>query len=133
MTEKDAERKIYSSICSCDGIKARDIAKKLNIDKTLVNRLLYLSPYMHDLCYRDEDYLWHGLIRQGRPHRGIEDYSGFYSTAGEFIALSEEEWFDAMMSDPNNSLNFDDDPIERIAPDRTSPKRTKLNNDYFNS
>jgi len=44
-----------------------------------------------------------------------------------------EEWFDAMMSDPNNSLNFDDDPIERIAPDRTSPKRTKLNNDYFNS
>ncbi|MEE1032709.1 MAG: helix-turn-helix domain containing protein, partial [Ruminococcus sp.] len=34
-----------------------------------------------------------GYIRQTRPHTGLEDYSGYYSTVVEFLALSEEEWF----------------------------------------
>ena len=50
------ERDIYALIVSGDGIKAREIAKKLNKDRSTVNHYLYNSPYMKDLCYRDENY-----------------------------------------------------------------------------
>lgn len=72
--------RIFSLICRCDGIKAREIARQLHTDYTTVNRLLYCSPFIHDLCYRDANYNWHGYIRQTRPHKGLEDYSGFYAT-----------------------------------------------------
>ena len=55
------ERDIYALIASGDGIKAREIAKKLNKDRSTVNHYLYNSPYMKDLCYRDENYEWYGL------------------------------------------------------------------------
>lgn len=74
------ERDIYALIVSGDGIKAREIAKKLNKDRSTVNHYLYNSPYMKDLCYRDENYEWYGLIRQSRPHVGLGDYSGYYGT-----------------------------------------------------
>ncbi len=90
------ERDIYALICSSDGIKAKEIAKKLNKDRKLVNHYLYASPYMHELCCRDEAYNWHGYIRQARPHRGLEDFCGYYSTVKEFLALSEEEWFEML-------------------------------------
>ena len=92
------ERKIYSIICSHDGVKAREIARLSSADHTTVNHWLYSSPFMRDLCYQDQDYCWHGLIRQGRRHVGLEDFSGFYSTVGEFLALGEEEWFSALLS-----------------------------------
>ena len=93
---KTLENRVYSLICQSDGIKAKDIAHKFNIDRTTVNRLLYCAPFIHDLCYRDEDYNWHGYIRQGRPHKGLEAYSGYYSTVAEFLALSEDEWFEEL-------------------------------------
>ena len=85
--------RIYALICQSDGIKAKEIARKLNVDRATVNRQLYCYPFIHDLCYRDKDYNWHGYIRQTRPHRGLEAYSGFYATVEEFLELSEEEWF----------------------------------------
>lgn len=88
--------RIYALICRSDGIKARDIAQQLHTDRKTVNRALYCYPFIHDLCYRDVDYNWHGYIRQARPHAGLEDYSGYYSTVGEFLALSEAEWFEQL-------------------------------------
>lgn len=92
------ERDIYALISSSDGIKAREIARKLKKDKGLINQYLYASPYMHELCYCDEDYNWHGYIRQRRPHRGLEDFCGYYSTVQEFLDLEENEWFEELKS-----------------------------------
>ncbi len=87
------ERDIYAQICSNDGIKARDIAKNTGIDRSAVNRYLYGSPFMRDLCYVDSEYRWHGLIRQKRPHTGLGDYAGYYGLVPEFMALGEDDWF----------------------------------------
>ncbi|MBO5388849.1 MAG: helix-turn-helix domain containing protein [Lachnospiraceae bacterium] len=94
--------KIYALICRSDGIKAKDIAKELKVDRTTVNRLLYCYPFIHDLCYRDKDYRWHGYIRQVRPHIGLGEYSGYYSTVKEFLELSEEEWFETLKAGCKN-------------------------------
>lgn len=94
---KSMENRIYNLICQSDGIKAKEIARQLHMDRTTVNRLLYGYPFIHDLCYRDEDYNWHGYIRQKRPHAGFEAYSGYYSLVSEFLALSQEEWFEQLL------------------------------------
>ena len=90
------ERDIFAVICGSDGIRARDIAKKLNRNKSVINHYLYASPYMHQLCYQDSSCNWHGYIRQSRPHRGLEDFCGYYSTVREFLDLGEEEWFESL-------------------------------------
>ena len=87
------ERAIYAQICSHDGILAREIARAIGIDQKTVNHYLYASPYMHELCYRDDSYLWHGYIRQTRPHTGLGDFTGYYASAGEFMQQDEESWF----------------------------------------
>ena len=86
------ERDIYAQICKNDGIKAREIAAKTGIDRQTVNRYLYGSPFMRDLCYVDIQYRWHGLIRQMRPHKGLSDYAGYYGLVPEFMALDEDSW-----------------------------------------
>ena len=73
----ETEIRMYSLICSNDGIKARDIATKVGVDKTDINRLLYNAPFIHELCYRDTDFNWHGLIRQAHPHLGLGDFCGY--------------------------------------------------------
>lgn len=88
------ERDIFALICGSDGIKAGEIAKKLGKDRGLINHYLYASPYMHELCYRDSSYRWYGYIRQARPHRGLEDFCGYYSKVKEFLELEEEEWLE---------------------------------------
>lgn len=88
--------RIYALICQSDGIKAREIAHQLNTDRATVNRLLYCYPFIHDLCYRDSEYNWHGYIRQSRPHTGLEEYSGYYSIVPEFLGLSEEAWLEQL-------------------------------------
>lgn len=93
---KDIERKMYSVICTNDGIKAKDIARKVGVDRADINRLLYASPFIHELCYRDEDYYWHGLIRQTRPHTGLGDFCGYYSTVAVFLDLSDDAWLDEL-------------------------------------
>ena len=90
------ERDIFAAICGSDGIKASKIARKLNQDRSVINHYLYASPYMHELCYQDKSYNWHGYIRQMRPHRGLEDFCGYYSTVREFLDLGEEEWFESL-------------------------------------
>lgn len=90
------ERAIYSQICRHDGIKAKDIEKLVPADKTRINQYLYMAPFLKELCYQDAAYRWHSLVRQRRPHEGLGDFCGYYSTVGEFLALDEEEWFDTL-------------------------------------
>ena len=87
---------MYSVICSHDGIKAKDIARAIGLQRTDINRLLYNAPFIHELCYMDEEYCWHGLIRQSRPHLGLSGFCGYYSTVGEFLSLSEDEWLEEL-------------------------------------
>ena len=82
----------YSVICSRDGVTAREITRELGADRKDVNRLLYTDPFIRDLCYRDGDYRWHGLIRHGFPHGGLSDYCGWYGLASDFTAQGEAEW-----------------------------------------
>lgn len=72
------------------------------MDRKTINQYLYKAPFMKELCYQDGEYRWHGLIRQSRPHVGLGDFCGYYGTVAEFQALSEEEWFAAMMAGCRN-------------------------------
>lgn len=98
MRTDTTERDIYAQIAAGSGVKAREIGRALGLDHTTVNRVLYGSPYIRELCYKDGEDRWHGLIRQARPHRGLGDYCGWYGTAGELCAASEEAWFEAMLA-----------------------------------
>lgn len=92
----DIERNIYSVICSHIGIKAKEIENITGYPKKTINHYLYCSPYIGELCYRDKDYRWHGLISQKRPHRGLENYSGYYGLVEDFLELPEEEWLEKL-------------------------------------
>lgn len=92
------ERALYACICSHDGIRARDIARELNVSRKEVNQLTYLSPFVRDLCYHDEDYRWYGLIQQRVPHSGLGEFCGWYGSVGEFCSSDEQEWFDELVA-----------------------------------
>ena len=92
MESQEIQQAICAEICRRDGIRAREIAQELNMDHRTVNHLLYSSPLMTELCWQDRDYRWHGIVRQERPHVGLQEFAGYYSTAGEFLDLDEEEW-----------------------------------------
>jgi len=91
------ERDIYSVICSHKGIKAKEIAALTLCERKTVNHWLYASPLLKELCYQDRDSCWHGLITQDFPHRGLEEFSGFYSRVGEFLECGEEEWLQKLL------------------------------------
>ena len=90
------DRLICAAICSSDGIKAREIASKLDLDRKTVNQALYRSPLMQELCWQDRDSLWHGIVRQGRPHSGLMEFSGYYSLVREFLSLSEDAFLERL-------------------------------------
>ena len=90
------DRAVYSSICSHDGITAREIAHEIGADRKAVNRCLYAYPFISDLCYHDDSFKWYGYIRQAFPHEGLGDYSGWYGFVGEFLSQSEEEWLEEL-------------------------------------
>ena len=92
----ETEIKIYSIICSHDGIKAGRIAGETGLSRKEINRRLYCAPFIHDLCYEDADYQWHGLIRQARPHRGLEDFCGYYADVPRFLRQPQEEWLEEL-------------------------------------
>ena len=92
----ETERKMYAVICSHDGIKAKDIAKQIGNEKGDINRLLYGAPFIHELCYRDEQFRWHGLIRQMRPHVGLSDFCGYYGSVDRFLQQGEGEWLEEL-------------------------------------
>lgn len=91
------ERALYSEICSHDGIKAKDIGKGIVVDRKTINQYLYRAPFLRELCYQDSDYKWHGLIQQRRPHTGLGDFCGYYSSVQEFLELDEEAWFEMLL------------------------------------
>ena len=88
----ETERAVCACICRSDGIKAKEIARALGLSHTEVNRVLYASPLLRELCWQDKDYYWHGLVPQVRPHAGLREFAGWYGYAGDFAALSEEAW-----------------------------------------
>ena len=92
----EIEIRMYSLICSNDGIKARKIAREAGVDRKDMNRLLYAAPFIHELCYRDADYNWHGLIRQTRPHTGLGDFCGYYGSVERFRNQPEEAWLEEL-------------------------------------
>lgn len=90
------ERNIYALICSHEGIRAKNIASISGESRKTINHYLYGSPYIKELCYQDNAYRWHGLIRQSVPHYGIEDFCGYYSWAGEFLDIDYEEFLERL-------------------------------------
>ncbi len=92
----DADRAICAAICRSDGLKAREIAKLLSLDHAAVNRALYGSPLMRELCWQDGEYRWHGIVRQERPHAGLREFAGYYAPVGDFLSAGEQEWLRAL-------------------------------------
>ena len=92
----ETERAVCAAICRSGGIRAREIAKALGLDHTTVNRVLYSSPLMRELCWQDGEHRWHGILRQARPHSGLREFAGYYGLVGEFLALDEEAWLAAI-------------------------------------
>lgn len=88
----DLTMRVCAEICRSDGIKAREIAQHLGVDRQEVNRTLYRSPLLQELCWQDRDARWHGLIRQGRPHGGLQEFSGYYGLVRDFLTLNEEQF-----------------------------------------
>ena len=79
------EQAVCALVCRSGGLKAREIAKELGLDHQTVNRILYSSPLMRELCWQDREYCWHGIVRQQRPHSGLQEFAGYYSTVAEFM------------------------------------------------
>jgi hypothetical protein len=96
MNSEQLERRICALISRKNGIKAREIAESLDLDRSTVNRVLFSSPLLKELCYQDRTYRWHGIIRQERPHTGLYEYSGYYGTVNEFLGLDENEWLECL-------------------------------------
>ena len=102
MNTEQLEQKVCAAICQSGGLRAREIAGRLNLDRNAVNRVLYASPLLKELCYQDRNYKWHGIIRQGKPHLGLQEFSGYYGSVEEFIALDEEAWLERMIEGCTN-------------------------------
>ena len=96
MKEQQTEQAVCALICRHDGIRAREIAKELGLNHQTVNHILYSSPLMKELCWQDREYRWHGIVRQARPHIGLQEFAGYYGSAGEFMDLSEEAWLEKL-------------------------------------
>ena len=92
----DEEKAVYSLISVNDGLKAKEIASLLSMERKQVNHLLFSSPLMHELCFQDRNFRWHALIRQAPVHEGLYEFSGWYGTVREFMNTAEEDWLSAL-------------------------------------
>ena len=102
MSTQQTEQAICALICQNDGIRAREIARELGLDHQTVNHVLYSSPLMKELCWQDREYRWHGIVRQARPHIGLQEFAGYYSRVCAFMDLSEEKWLQKLMEGCTN-------------------------------
>ena len=103
------ERAVYSLVSVSDGIKAKDIASRLGLSRPEVNRLLFSSPLMHELCYQDRSFCWHALIRQAPIHEGLFEFSGWYGTVREFLGIQEDAWLSSLQEGcRRNGRNLND-------------------------
>ena len=41
----------------------------------------------HNLCWQDKEYRWHGIVRQGRPHTGLQEFGRLAGAFGRFGAF----------------------------------------------
>lgn len=94
----ELERRVCAAVCAGEGLRAREIARRLGLDHTTVNRVLAHSALLRELCWQDGDYRWHGLVRQSRPHTGLQEFSGWYGTVRDFLSQDEESWLAALRS-----------------------------------
>ena len=92
----DEGKAVYSLISVNDGLKAKEIASLLSMERKQVNHLLFSSPLMHELCFQDMNFRWHALIRQAPVHEGLYEFSGWYGTVREFMNTAEEDWLSAL-------------------------------------
>ena len=92
----ELDRAVCAVICRSGGVKAREIARELSLDHKTVNQVLYRSPLLRELCWQDDDHRWHGIMRQTRPHSGLQEFSGYCGLVGEFLLLGEREWLAAL-------------------------------------
>ena len=92
----DEEKAVYSLISVNDGLKSKEIASLLSMERKQVNHLLFSSPLMHELCFQDMNFRWHALIRQAPVHEGLYEFSGWYGTVREFMNTAEEDWLSAL-------------------------------------
>ena len=92
----DEEKAVYSLISVNDGLKAKEIASLLSMERKQVNHLLFSSPLMHELCFQDRNFRGHALIRQAPVHEGLYEFSGWYGTVREFMNTAEEDWLSAL-------------------------------------
>ena len=99
---RDLEQAICSIICRNSGILAREIASELGINRSKVNQVLYRSSLLKELCWQDSDFRWHGILTQGRPHYGLQEFSGYYSSVREFLSLSEDQWLNRLSEGCSN-------------------------------
>ena len=90
------ERAVYSLISVSDGLMAKEIASRLSLSRKEVNHHLFSSPLMRELCYEDDAFRWHALIRQGPVHEGLYEVSGWYGTVREFMDTDEEAWLSSL-------------------------------------
>ena len=88
--------KIYSLSSRGSGIKAREIARELGLEKTEISRWMVSSALMRELCYQDKEYNWHALVRQQPPYEGLYEFSGWYGTVPEFMAEDESTWLNEL-------------------------------------
>lgn len=93
---RQLEREICAYICERNGVRAREIAKALQVEREAVNRILYSSPLLHELCWQDRDYGWHGIVLQQIPHKGLEEFAAYYGRVRDFTALTDEAWMEQM-------------------------------------
>ena len=96
------DREICALICRSDGIKAKDIARSLKLERQEVNHILYSSPLMKELCWQDRAYHWHGIMKQARPHVGLQEFAAYYDTVRNFVGLAEEEWMEQLKAGCTN-------------------------------
>ncbi len=92
----ETERAVCALICRSGGLRAREIARELSLDHRAVNRILYSSPLLRELCWQDGEHRWHGILRQARPHSGLQEFAGYYGLVRDFLALDEETWLAAL-------------------------------------
>ena len=98
MDTLELQRAVCATICSHEGLRARQIARELGLERQTVDRVLYTSPLMKELCWQDRDYRWHGLVRQGRPHTGLQELAGYYDRVRAFLELDEAAWLERLMA-----------------------------------
>ncbi len=94
----EQEKQIYALIARHDGLKARQIASRLGIEKAAVSRFLFASALMREMCYRDREHAWHALIRHADRHEALYDFSGWYGTVSEFMRLNENSFLEELQA-----------------------------------